>query len=236
MGGSRTVKLRRIFALVLLVQLLGTLGTLTSCGLLDRLGFDTYDYMSEPVIKTHDASGETAAMLEDLLLILVTDSPVLPTFGNMAEAITNYRDAVLEYLLAGDYAKYSGNAKLIERAVKEYPEYQITQVIPELEFESAMYRCFGGDVMISHEDGSKFRYLADAAVYIPMLAVADSGYTADVTSLAETEKTYRVRFRVKSEPDTTGTVTESDEYFALVIKREDGTLYIKKLLHGNEVK
>ena len=84
-------------------------------------------------------------------------------------------------------------------------------------------------------DVSMFRYLADAAVYIPMLAVADSGYTADVTSLAETEKTYRVRFRVKSEPDDTGTVTESDEYFALVIKREDGTLYIKKLLHGNEV-
>ena len=230
MGGSRTVKFRRILALILL------LGTLTSCGLLDRLGFDTYDYMSESVIKTHDASGETAVLLEDLLMILVTDSPVLPTFQNMAEAITNYRDAVLEHLLAGDYAKYSGNAKLIERAMEQYPEYQITQVIPELEFESTMYRCFGGDVMISHEDGNKFRYLAGAAVYIPMLAIADSGYTADVTSLAETEKTYRVRFRVKSEPDETGNAVESEEYFALVIKREDGTLYIKKLLHGNEVK
>ena len=40
MGGSRTVKLCRILALILV------LGTLTSCGLLDRLGFDTYDYMS----------------------------------------------------------------------------------------------------------------------------------------------------------------------------------------------
>ncbi len=229
MGGSRTVKLCRITAILLL------LGTLTSCGLLDRLGFDTYDYMSESVTKTHDASGETAEMLEELLMILVTDSSVLPTFGNMAEAITNYRDAVLEHLLANNYAKYSGNAKLIERAMKEYPEYQITQVIPELEFEAMMYRCFGGDVMISHEDGNKFRYLPGAAVYIPMLAIADPGYTADVTSLAETEKTYRVRFKVTSEPDENGNTVVSEEYFALVIKREDGTLYIKKLLHGSEV-
>ena len=108
-------------------------------------------------------------------------------------------------------------------------------MIPELEFESTMYRCFGGDVMITHQDGSKFRYLSGVGVYIPMISFADSGYTADITSLAETEKTYRVRFKVKSEPDETGNVTESEEYFALVIKREDETLYIKKLLHGNEV-
>jgi len=230
MGGIRAVKLRNLFALVLF------LGTLTSCGLLDRLGFDTYDYMSETVTKTHDAAGETAVVLEELLMILVTDSPVLPTFENMSGAITSYRDAVLEHLLASDYAKYSGNSKLIERAMKQYPEYQITQVIPELEFESTMYRCFGGDVMITHKDGNKFRYLPGVGVYIPMLSFADSGYTADITSLAETEKTYRVRFKVKSEPDENGKITESEEYFALVIKREDETLYIKKLLHGSEVK
>lgn len=229
MGGNRPVKLRRLIALVLL------LGTLTSCGLLDRLGFDTYDYMSESVTKNHDVSGETAVMLEELLMVLVTDSTVLPTFERMGDAIRFYRDAVLETLLADDYAKYSGNAKLIERAMKHYPEYQITQVIPELEFEAMMYRCFGGDVMISHEDGNKFRYLPEAAVYIPLLAVTDSGYLAKVTSVAETEKTYRVRFKVQSEPDETGSIVESDEYFALIIKREDGTLYIKKLLHGSEV-
>ncbi|MBQ4592669.1 MAG: hypothetical protein IJP32_09955 [Clostridia bacterium] len=223
------MKFRNILSLILV------LGTLTSCGLLDRLGFDTYDYMSESVTKTHDASGETAVMLEELLMILVTDSPVLPTFDNMSDAITFYRDAVLEHLLASDYAKYSGNGKLIERAMKQYPEYQITQVLPELEFEATMYRCFGGDVMITHKDGNKFRYLPGVGVYIPMLAISDSGYTADITSLAETEKTYRVRFKVKSVPDENGNVTESEEYFALVIKREDETLYIKKLLHGNEV-
>ena len=221
--------LRTLTALVLLA------GMLPSCGLLDKLGFDTYDYMSESVIRTHDANGETAAGIEELLMVLVTDSLVLTTFDNMGDAIPAYRDAVLEYLLVSDYAKYSGNTKLIERAMEKYPEYQITQVIPEIEFESTMYRCFGGDVMITHGDGNKFRYLPDAAVYVPMLATTRHGYYADVTALTETEKTYRVRFKVKSEPEAAGTPVESDEYFALVIKREDGTMYMKKLFHGSDV-
>ena len=234
MGGIRPVKpvcrfLRTLTVLCLLA------GMLPSCGLLDKLGFDTYDYMSESVTQTHDANGETAVMIEDLLMVLVTDSLILTTFDSMADAIPAYRDAVLEYLLASDYAKYSGNTKLIERAVKHYPEYQITQVIPELEFESMMYRCFGGDVMITHGEGNKVRYLPDAAVYVPMLATTDHGYYADVTSLTETEKTYRVRFKVKSKPDTAGEPAESDEYFALVIKREDGTMYMKKLFRGEDV-
>ncbi len=221
--------LRTLTVLILLT------GMLPSCGLLDKLGFDTYDYMSESVLRTHDANGETAAMIEDLLMVLVTDSQILTTFDNMADAIPAYRDAVLEYLLASDYAKYSGNTKLIQRAMEKYPEYQITQVIPELEFESMMYRCFGGDVMITHGDGNKFRYLPEAAVYVPMLATTDHGYYADVTALTETEKTYRVRFRVKSKPEIDETPVESDEYFALVIKREDGTMYMKKLFRGSDV-
>ncbi len=234
MGGNRPLKPICRFLRTLTVLLLLT-GMLPSCGLLDRLGFDTYDYMSEPVTQTHDANGETAAGIEELLMVLVTDSLILPTFDSMADAIPAYRDAVLEYLLVNDYAKYSGNTKLIERAVEKYPEYQITQVIPELEFESMMYRCFGGDVMITHGDGNKFRYLPEAAVYVPMLATADHGYYTDVTALTETEKTYRVRFRVKSRPDTGETPVESDEYFALVIKREDGTMYMKKLFYGSDV-
>ncbi|MGN1346022.1 MAG: hypothetical protein ACI4V1_04500, partial [Eubacteriales bacterium] len=191
--------------------------------------------MSEEVTQIHTADDDTAVMLEELLQILVTDSPRLTTFERMSDAITAYRDAVLEYLLWTDYAKYSGNTALIERAMQEYPEYQITQVIPEGEFETTMYRCFGGSVMITHRDGSKFKYLSGVGVYIPLVATTDSGLYADITSLAETEKTYRVRFRIKSTPSEDGSMTESDEYFALVIKREDGTLYIKKLLEGKDI-
>ncbi len=222
------MKLRGILAVLLTAGV--CLGSLTSCGLLDKLGFDTYDYMSESVTKTHDVSGETAVMLEELLQILITDSTVLTQFESMGTAIDAYRDAVLEYLLLSDYAKYSGNAALIERAVKKYPEYQITQVIPETEFEATMYRCFGGDVMITHEDGNKYRYLPDVGVYIPMMVPVDAELSAEITGLAETDKTYRIRFKVMSGKEN---IPDSMEYFALVIKREDGTLYIKKLLDGS---
>ncbi len=206
--------------------------TLISCGLLDKLGFDTYDYMGEEVKYIHEPNDETALMLEELLMILITDSPKLPTFDNMSDAIREYRDAVLEYMLAGGYAKYSGNTALIEKAVKQYPEYQITEIIPESEFEATMYQFFGGDVKITHHDGNRFKYLPAVGAYISLVATTNSGLYADITSLAETEKTYRVRFTVCSDENDTA----SPEYFALIIKREDGTFYIKKLLDSAEVK
>ncbi|MBE6542201.1 MAG: hypothetical protein E7672_07130 [Ruminococcaceae bacterium] len=203
---------------------------MTSCGLLDKLGFDTYDYMREEISAVHEVESEKAEELEDLLDILVTDSPNLPTFEKMGDAIKSYRDAVLSYMLDAGYSKYSGNTELIEKASKEYPEYNITQIIPKNEFEATMYRYFGGDVMITHSDGEKFKYLPAIGAYISSVAPGDSGFYAEITYLAETEKTYRINFKVKSEQ------IESDEYFALVIKRDDGTLYVKKLLNSSDVK
>lgn len=208
-----------------IVGLLILAASFTSCKLFDRLGFDTYDYMSERVIRTISPDSDTAAELSLLLDVLITDSPSLVLFDNTADAIRYYRDAVLEYMLRTDYAKYSGNRALIEKANAKYPEYQISQIIPESEFEATMYRCFGGSVKISHADGGKFKYLPDIGAYISMIDSSDSGYYADISGIDETEKTYRVRFRVKSSDDDIA----SDEYFALIIKREDGTLYIKKL-------
>ena len=220
------MKFRRI---LFLFPLLCMTVLLTGCRLMDKLGFDTYDYMSESVLCTHEADSETAVMLEEFLGIIITDSSVLATFENMNEAIDLYRDAVLTNMLDEGYSKYSGNTALIEKAASEYPEYNITQLIPEREFEATMYRCFGGNVMISHKDSARFKYLPKIGAYIsPVMPVTGELY-ADVTGISETDLTYRVRFRVVGEG------IESDEYFALVIKREDGTLYIKKLLDGSSV-
>ena len=205
---------------------------LCSCTLLDQLGFDTYDYMSEPVRQTYSPDSETARTLEDLLTILITDSPELPTFEHMGDAIREYRDAVLTWMLKSSYTKYSGNTRLIEAAERYYPEYHITQIIPESEFEAAMYRYFGGDVKITHRDGERFYYLSKVNAYVSPVMPEDSGLRPRITEIGETEKTWRIRFRVVSED---GEET-SDEYFALVIKREDGTLYIKKLLTGRGAK
>lgn len=203
---------------------------LTSCGIADKLGFDTYDYMSEKIIKSHDVNGETADTIEKLLDVLITDSTNLPTFEKMSDAIREYRDAVLLYMLEEEYAKYAGNTELIEKAAKAYPEYTITQIIPVSEFEATMYRYFGGNVKITHRDGERFKYLPKVGAYISPSVSERTNLSAVITELNETEKTYRVRFIVTAEG------VESEEYFALIIKREDGTLYFKKLLTSADVK
>lgn len=212
-----------------LIALTLSLVLLTSCGILDKLGFDTYDYMSESVTVTHNPDSEIAAVLAGVLDVLITDSPELVTFTNMGDAIKAYRDAVLDYMLETGYARYSGNTQMIAKAAQVYPEYSITQIVPEEEFEATMYRYFGGDVMISHKDGSRFRYLEKVGAYTSTLPLTPGGYRPEISAVSETEKTYRVWFSVVSED------VRSDDYFALIIKREDGTLYIKKLLHASEI-
>lgn len=213
--------LQRI-ALILLLLIL-----LPSCALVDKLGFDTYDYMSEPIIGTLDADGEEAHAVENLLSILIMDSPDLPYFDNMSGAIRLYRDAVLTNMLHVEYSKYSGNIPLIERAERAYPEYHITQIIPADDFEATMYRCFGGDIMISNKDSNRFKYLSKVNAYIATVSTDESNLVADVTYISETEKTYHTHFQVVSQSDSS---IRSEEYFALIIKRADGSYYIKKLL------
>ncbi len=210
--------MKRVLVLVICMTLL------TSCGIAQRLGFDTYDYMSEKVFYLHDTDGEVADAVSETLDILTTDSMELSTFDNMTDAIREYRDAVLTYMLETNYLTYSGNTEMIERAAREYPEYNITQIIPQDEFEATMYRYFGGNVKLTHKDGSKFKYLQKVGAYISSVIPTESTLSADISYIGETEKTYRVKFTVVSGEE------RSNEYFALIIKRDDGTLYIKKLI------
>ena len=220
----------RIWILLPLLML-----ALTSCRLLDQLGFDTYDYMGEEVRRVLPSDGSEAGKLEDLLSMLITDSDDLPTFTHMGDAIREYRDTVLTYMLSNGYLKYSGNTELIAEAEAAYPEFHITQVIPEAEFESVMYEIFGGDVKITHRDGERFQYLSRVGAYVTTLMPEASQYRPRIIELKETDKTYRVRFRVVSAGEGESDGTMSREYFALVIKREDGTRYIKRLQSMAEV-
>lgn len=217
----------------LLIPVVMCIFVFTSCSLADKLGFDTYDYMGEKVTGTHDINGECAEMIAGILDVLITDKTSLPTFEKMSDAINEYRDAVLLYMLKEGYAKYSGNTELIAKAEAEYPEYTISQVIPVSEFEATMYRYFGGNVKITHRDGERFKYLPKVGAYISPAVTESAEFTPRITELCETDKTYRVRFKVLSPSQNS---FPSEEYFALIIKRDDGTLYFKKLLHSVDVK
>ena len=199
---------------------------LSICGctnrLFDRLGFDTYDYHSEPVIDDPAPESEIGVSLAAMIDIIAGETE-LPEFTGMNRAIEAYRDAILSYMLSSEYARYSGNRTLIEQAEMAYPAYQITQLIPAREFEATMYQYFGGSVKITHKDTSRFRYLQKVDAYIAAAAYVPVERTVQIASIAETEHTYRVRFTVQYREAT------SAMYNALIVKREDGTRYFKEL-------
>ena len=190
--------------------------------LFDKLGFDTYDYHSEPVIANHDPDSAIGSSLAAMIDILAGETG-LPEFTGMNRAIEKYRDAILSYMLTTEYARYSGNRTLIEQAEEAYPAYQITQLIPAREFEATMYQYFGGSVKITNKDTNRFRYLQKVDAYIATAAFVPVERDVHITEIAETEHTYRVRFTVQWQEDT------SREYTALIVKREDGTQYFKEL-------
>ncbi len=204
---------------------------LTSCSLTDKLGFDTYDYMSESIVSVHDIHDETAEIYE-MLEVLVSDKTVLACLRQYERCHTGIQGrAVLMFMLESGYAKYSGNTELIEKAEKSfipntrYPRYSRANLKP------MMYLYFGGNVKITHRDGDRFKYLPKVGAYISPSVTESAKPETEITYLAETEKTYRVRFKVCTSKDS-----EDEEYFALIIKREDGTLYFKKLLKSADVK
>ena len=199
---------------------------LAACGctnrLLDKLGFDTYDYHSEPVIDNPAPESETGISLAAMIDILAGETD-LPEFTGMMRAIEKYRDAILSYMLTTEYARYSGNRTLIEQAERAYPAYQITQLIPASEFEATMYQYFGGSVKITHKDTNRFRYLQKVDAYIAAAAYVPVERTVHIAEIAETEHTYRVRFTVQWQE------VASVPYTVLIVKREDGTRYFKEL-------
>lgn len=86
-----------------------------------------------------------------------------------------------------------------------------------------MYQYFGGSVKITNKDTNRFRYLQKVDAYIATAAFVPVERDVHITAIAETEHTYRVRFTVQWQEDT------SVEYTALIVKREDGTQYFKEL-------
>ena len=178
--------------------------------------------------------GKDASICGEVLKVLIANSGYLSTFENMGEAIDLYSDSVLTYMLENSYSKYSGNYELLQKASEQYPELGVTVIIPASEYENTMYRYFGGDVKIINRDREKFMYLPKINAYTTMFHPEFSDLKADIIYLAETERTYRVRFRPSAAEEWDGIVYP--EYFALIIKRDDGTYYIKKLYEGSSVK
>jgi hypothetical protein len=203
---------------------------LTSCGdasfgdtVMAFLGFDTHDYLSEAATAHHEPDSEIALELVEMTKMLSISSPEIAPFSGAKEASSVARDAILNYMLNSNYGKYTGNPEILAKAEEKYPQYHITTIIPAKDFENMVYKSFGGNEKIAHKDGEIFKYLDKISAYTSISQPFANDIEVTVTECVETEKTYRLTFKNQYGDK------ESREYFALIIKREDGTAFIKTL-------
>ncbi|MBE6709386.1 MAG: hypothetical protein E7578_09125 [Ruminococcaceae bacterium] len=197
--------LRAVLAVILCV-------VLTSCSF-------GVEYSEEQVKKELPTDGELAKELSEMIQMLTVNSPILPEFEGIGEAMDSCRDSVLFYMLAENFGKYSGNIEKLDAAVAEYPLMQITNLIPAREFEETVYTAFGGTKKISNESGRIFVYLDKVASYTSVTMLDPDPVDVSVLQLSETENTYRMRVKCSA-----GEV-ESPEYTVIFVKREDDTAY-----------
>ncbi len=219
--------MRQIKLLSLAVAVLLAVPVLTSCRVLDDLsnsfGNGRQEYSGEKPIGSVPLDGEIADEMRSMIKMLSIDSVKLPEFDNMKDAVTMCHDSLLNYMLYTDYAKYAGNPTLLSDAEKEYPSLYISEIIPASEFESMMYRYFGGNVKISHGDTRAFKYLSRVQAYVPIGHPISDAYDVAITEISETENTYLVAF-------TCSNGKRSMSYESTVVKREDGTMYFASVM------
>lgn len=197
--------------------------TLSGCGLYDLLGIDTHDYTAEPSIRTHEADSAVAKELLSMIPMMVQNTPHLMPFDSPDDAAELYRDGILSAILERNYSKYNANTELIAETRALYPTYEITTVIPARDFESTVYRYFGGSTSVENRSTDLFIYLDKVDAYISVGISVDNSAEIAITELYETENTYVCVFTSTMNNITAG------PYRLLCMKREDGTLYMRSL-------
>jgi hypothetical protein len=127
-------------------------------------GVDVGKYDSEEVEQTLEPDGEVAQSLCDTVEILTRNSVHLESFQTTAQAVKLYRDAILNDMLRDNYALYNGNSRNLAEAETAYPQTVLCTLIPQSDFENAVYRNFGGTT-VSHGSGQVFLYLSRVNAY-----------------------------------------------------------------------
>lgn len=201
--------------------------TLYGCGardFLSTLGFDTHDYEGEEIVETYDGESDKAEELTDMLEILTVNTPQIAPFDGANEAMKTCRDAVLNYMLNREYAKYTGNISLMDQVKETYPQMQISAIIPADDFENFVYTYFGGKQKIKNITSMLFVYLEKVNAYITVAQPQENSIDYNIQKIEETQNTYRVYFTCSLHDESSPT------YKTLIIKREDGNCYFRYLV------
>ncbi|MBR4071264.1 MAG: hypothetical protein IKK26_01755 [Clostridia bacterium] len=211
--------------IIVVLLLIASVLSLSSCSVtnefLARLGFDTHDYEGEAVVETYDNESEQTEKIREMVRTLSINSPHIPTFDGSKDAVSKCRDSLLNYMLNTQYSKYTGNLDLLDKAIEQYPYLKVATVIPAEDFEDEAYRYFGGKQKVQNQSGNLFTYLDKVSAYTTVTTPVESKINIECISLEETLNTFRFKFRCSLGEET------SDDYFALIIKRADGSCYFK---------
>ena len=185
-------------------------------------GFDVNDYFSEAPLRQLQPDGATAALLANMVGIIVSDSIRLTPFSGTGEAVRIYRDAILNDMLRDDYSRYTGNRQAIEAVSRTDPYLSAATLIAKEDFENVVFRYFGGTT-VSHKNGDAFSYLSRAGYYTSPLQARECVAEVTILELYETEHTFRMQFILTANGEN------SDVYTAVFVKRDDGSCYWKAL-------
>ena len=187
------------------------------------LGYDVTDYEGEATVATLSTTDERVGALCAMVDILASDRGVsLECFANTGEAVSLYRDAILDFMLRQKYSQYTGNRGELDRVLAQYPQMQLSTVIPAKDFENTVFRYFGG-VSVKNASGALYSYLKRADCYTTPLQGRVYDTAIEVLSLEETQNTYRMRFVLSDDASSSG------NYTAVFVKREDGSAYFRSL-------
>ena len=182
----------------------------------DVFGVSIGDYEEEATVQVHAPNGEKSRELADMVQSLTTaNSLSLPAFDSPSEAVSLYRDALLNDLLREHYLLYTGNNSVLSTLSAAYAGRNITTLIPEEDLEGAAARYFGAG-SVRHKSGTAFEYLDRANGYTAPLQAWVSGAEVQTVSLEETENTYRLQFYLTDGGETSGL------YRAIFAKRDGG--------------
>ena len=185
-------------------------------------GLDVNDYFSETPLRQLQPDGAAAALLRNMVTIIVSDSIHLSPFSGTGEAVRIYRDAILNDMLRDDYSRYTGNRQAVDAVERAYPYLSAATLIAKNDFENVVFRYFGG-TSVSHKSGDAFSYLSRAGYYTSPMQARECVAQIEILELYETEHTYRMQFILTANGES------SDVYTAVFVKRDDGSCYWKAL-------
>lgn len=213
-----------LIALFLCITLVAATISALRRPILILLGFDLNDYTSETV--THYITTESDAahkITKSLDMLLYSSSGEIYEFEGAEQVAELYCDSILSYLMSLNYSKYVCNLDLLSRATDSYARYNFRTIIPANDFESEIYRAFGGDHAIRSKSGDEFTYHEKIDSFSAVGTPHEKNGRIIPVSLGITEHTYRFTFKVESGADI------SPEYTAIARERDDGTLFIIKV-------